>query len=551
MTAHHRRLPGRAAALALALLLALAPARAASAHAALLATDPVDGAVLAAAPGAITLSFNEPVQPVADTTRLIDANGGDHATDVTARDQDVVVDLPDDLPEGAYYLNWRVVSADAHPIAGVLAFTIGSAQPGTAPAPIDPPAEIPDWAPASAAALHYLGLLVFAGYLCFRTAIARDAWPARPRGRLLRAGATAAILGAALAVPLGALEIAGLPLGDATDVRAWAGSATGASLTVLALTATGVGGAYAVRNRHPRTALALALLAVAAPALAGHSIAFGVQWIMIGADTVHLATAALWAGGLAGLLVMLAHRRRPGEAAGSALAVARFSACAGWSVALLASSGLVMALSIHREWDAFTGSDHGRTLVAKLALVALALALAGWNRFRLVPVVTAAAASGLPRLRRILTVEAAAVAAAAVLTGLLVNASPTVPVEEPAPAPLPTGGVVTVDGALGEGAFTANLAPGLTGENMLMLTLTDAAGLPLVPLEPPVVTAVLPAEDFGPVTAEIHEFAPGQYHCAMDLPLPGAWEVTVQARTTEFDAPATTITVDIGPATAD
>ncbi|GAA1694469.1 CopD family protein [Glycomyces endophyticus] len=549
MTALRTRPPGRAALLALAVLLALAPARAASAHAALLSTDPADGAALDAAPDTVTLAFNESVRPVDDAMRLIDSAGGDHDVDAAARDRDVVLDLPDDLPDGAYHLNWRVISADDHPIAGVLAFTVGDAQPGTAPAPTETPDEIPAPVPAAAAALHYLGLLLFAGYLCFRTAIARGAWPARPRGRLLRTAATAAIIGAALAVPLGGLEIAGLPLSGLADVGAWTASATTASLIVLAATAIGVGGAYAIRERHPRAAPALAAATVAAPALAGHSLSFGVQWIMIGADAIHLATGAFWAGGLAGLLVMLRHRT--GDPARAALVVSRFSACAAYSVALLGTSGLVMALSIHRDWDAFAASDHGRALIVKLSLVALALALAGWNRFRLIPVVAASAAAGLSRLRRVLAAEAAIVAAAVVLTGVLVNASPAAPVQEPAPEPLPTGGVVSAEGALGDGAFEAHLSPGLTGENMLMLALTDAAGAPLVPLEPPVVTAVLPAEDFGPVAAEIHEFAPGQYHCAMDLPLPGTWEVTVQARATEFDAVTATITVDIGSSTPD
>lgn len=287
---------------------------------------------------------------------------------------------------------------------------------------------------ATAAALHYTALLLFAGFLCFKTAIARGHWPPHPRHRLLTASGAVAVAAAALAVPLGALDAAALPPTRIADVPAWSGLVRSGPVLVAALSALGIGAAYACFTRGTArwsrpAALALASPALAAPALTGHTRSFDPGRLMIAADLVHLFAGAVWLGGLAGLLVLLraAHAERPAvDAASAARVVARFSAWAGATVAALGASGLVMALVIHRTWSSLLESEHGLALLVKLNLVAVALALAACNRYLLVPAVRTASGerAGLRRLRRVLLAEAAAVVLAAAATGALVGLSP-------------------------------------------------------------------------------------------------------------------------------
>lgn len=552
MTAR-RSLPlGRALLLALAaLLLALAPSQPARAHATLLETDPQDGAVLDRAPETITLSFNEPVQPVAESMLLVDGAGREQSVPASAGDGDVVVALPADLADGSHYLNWRVISADDHPIAGVVSFAVGAPTgPLEHAEPADAEAERP-WAVQTVNVLYYLGLLVCCGLVCFRVAIARELSPPRPRHRILRASAALAVLAAALAVPVGALELAALPLGGVFDVDAWAPLIQAESVAALVLTAAGLGLASwcLVRGRGPRAApmaLVGCALAVCGPLLAGHSMSFGPRWLMVASDAVHVATGAIWAGGLVGLAIVLRLLRRHGDRAESAaVVVSRFSTWAGGSVAVLGASGLAMALMIHREWDGFLGSDHGRALIVKLGLVAVAMGLAGWNRFRLVPMIRGAAdvGGGLARLRRVVRVEAAVALAVIVATGVLVNLSPAV--EEPREGESGTADV-HLDDELGEGGAQAHLSPGRIGENTLTMTLTDAQGAPLEPSEAPVVSATLPEQEFGPIDAEVHELGPGEYHCVLDLPLAGEWDIDVQVRVSRYASETATFTVEVG-----
>ncbi|GAB3228536.1 CopD family protein [Glycomyces halotolerans] len=555
MIAHREPRRGRAAPvlealLALAaVLLTLLPASAAQAHASLLGTDPENGAVLDQAPSEVTLRFNETVQPVAEAMRLVDQDGRDHPVEATATDHDVVVAVPPDLADGQYALSWRVISSDAHPIAGVVAFAVGAGAAAPEPAGRQEHDESDRTALMAVGALHYLGLLVFAGFLFFKVVIARGLWPGRERHRILRASGAIAIIAAAAAVPLDALALSGLPLSRIADVGAWSPAVQAKTAAIMALTSIGVGAAYWCFTRGRSTwtasvALVSAAVATAAPVLVGHSMLFGPRWLMAGADVVHLSTAAVWTGGLVGLVVLLRRARHGDEGAdatGPATVVARFSAWAGFTVALLGASGVAMAVLIHREWEGFFESDHGRLLLVKLGLVAMAIALAAWNRFRLVPSIRrdSGRRDGLRRLSRVLIAEAAAVALAIGVTATLVHLDPG------APVPATRAATVTERHDLGNGELRAVLSPATTGSNTLAFELVDHEGLPMEPLEDPIVEASLPEQDFGPITAETAVDPGGGYETELDLPLPGRWEIEIHVRVSEFEHRTATITADI------
>ena len=88
------RQPARlAAAASIALLAVLAMASPASAHAELIASDPVDGSVLDEAPAAVTLTFNESVQLTAQEITVYDADGETVPSDATSSGTEVTVEI--------------------------------------------------------------------------------------------------------------------------------------------------------------------------------------------------------------------------------------------------------------------------------------------------------------------------------------------------------------------------------------------------------------------------------------------------------------------------
>src|SRR5690606_5397066 len=124
--------------------------------------------------------------------------------------------------------------------------------------------------------------------------------------------------------------------------------------------------------------------------LAGHAWTAPDRWLAVASDAVHLGAAAVWAGGLLPLLLLLVLPRL-GAAERKRLAT-RFSALALAAVGAVAVTGTISGWQQVRTLDALTATNYGRLLLAKVAGLAVLAALGWVNRSRLVPIVERAAA---------------------------------------------------------------------------------------------------------------------------------------------------------------
>ncbi|MET9023629.1 copper resistance CopC family protein [Actinopolymorpha sp. NPDC004070] len=101
------------------------------AHAALVSSDPKDGAVLDRPPRRITLEFDDPISGKFD---FVAVSGPDGATYQSGHPRVMGSKLTQRLarpgPAGTYQVAWRVVSADGHPVSGTLKFTTRTAGGG-------------------------------------------------------------------------------------------------------------------------------------------------------------------------------------------------------------------------------------------------------------------------------------------------------------------------------------------------------------------------------------------------------------------------------------
>ena len=96
----------------------------ASAHSQIVSSEPVDGAALAAAPSAVTFTFNEALLEEAVSVAISDSAGNVvSGTVATADGAQVSVPWPAGLKPGAYTVAYRVVSADGHPVTGAITFS--------------------------------------------------------------------------------------------------------------------------------------------------------------------------------------------------------------------------------------------------------------------------------------------------------------------------------------------------------------------------------------------------------------------------------------------
>jgi copper resistance protein D len=136
--------------------------------------------------------------------------------------------------------------------------------------------------------------------------------------------------------------------------------------------------------------------------------------IMITVYAIHMLAAGAWVGGLPPLLFALAEQRRfgPWEARDCTLDIlSRFSAMAMVAVTLIVASGIVNAgFRVMGSFGKLFYTSYGDALLTKVAVVAVMLALAYFNRFVFMPRLRRDALKGLGQitwLGRSVTLETA------------------------------------------------------------------------------------------------------------------------------------------------
>jgi methionine-rich copper-binding protein CopC len=114
----------------------------ATAHAELESSSPGDGAELDAAPSVISFTFGEELIAAGNAITLTDIGTGSRLdlAEVEVDSNTASVTWPDTAGSGQYRAAYRVVSADGHPIAGSITFTIAGpgAQSSASPQSPDP-----------------------------------------------------------------------------------------------------------------------------------------------------------------------------------------------------------------------------------------------------------------------------------------------------------------------------------------------------------------------------------------------------------------------------
>lgn len=557
-------LAGLLAVLLGSLVLLTVTAGPAGAHAQLVETTPVDGTALDAAPEAVTLRFDEPVNPPPGGVRVFDGEGERVDTDgaVAATDDPRVVGTAlEPLDEGAYVVTWRVVSADGHPLRGALVFTVG--QGGPADASLVARLLAGDdgvWPALRSAGIvaSYLAVLLLAGVLLVSR---RLGVPGPDRG--VRAAALVGVVAAVLAVPLQAAVVSGDGLAAALDpAQLSAVLVAGVGVAALVRLAALVG--VLLLRDGPR--LAAAAVALGSFVLDGHTRTVEPAWLLVSADLLHLAAGAVWFGGLVALLVHLRGRRLADDPVGGARLVADWSALATVAVGAVVLGGVALSWATVRSPDALLGTTYGRLLLVKLALAAIVVGLGAWNRQRLVPAVqravvavpaggatsttpggldaapaTADSEDGWRRLRAVVRGEVVVLVAVLAVTGVLSQQRPA------AEAAGLLGTFQTTVALTDDVQLDLVVDPNVAGRNAMHLYALDATGRPLADVEGVTLELVQPAADIGPIVREPLVAGPGHWVLNGDeLVVPGRWEVTVLVRLDRFSEADVTIPLLVG-----
>ncbi|CAN5389480.1 copper resistance protein CopC [soil metagenome] len=520
----------------------------ASAHASFESSDPAEGAVLPSAPATITLTFSEPVSVPDDTVKILNAAGARVPSTTKSVDNTIVITPKDLLAEGTSIVSWRVTSADSHPVAGGFSFSVDKPSATSVAIPssdADPYVELVRQIGEGA---RYLLALAAAGLVVFGLLLAPSARRRSPGfqallrrvSRLLVAGAS---LAAVLMLPVTQLWQDGRTLASLTDIGVWSDALRSTNALSAAVTIGALGVALLAFERSwIVTAVVAATAAAGGFALVGHTRSYGNPLIVSTADVVHLSAAALWIGGLVGLCLVLIPRSDL-RGSDAAEAVSRFSAMALWTVGALAVAGGLLWWQIPRSISVVSTSGYGRLLAIKVVLVVVVVTIAAWNRRNLVPAVRAnrSRTFHLGELRRTVAFESAIIVGVLLVTGVMVTQPPREAVAATSSQP----STKSLNARLGDDRVTAKLTPGAIGINAFEVTITDAAGKPVQPIELPQLTVAQDKFDLGPFEHPLSQTGPGRYEATIDLPLKGLWTIRLTARLSEFEEPTARMLVTV------
>ena len=386
-----RKLLARLALVVVALLSVLAPAQIASAHAILLTSEPAPSAVLDQSPTEIALFFNEEVDTVFGRVRILDSSGNVVQIVKPIRDaaNHTIVRAPfSSLDEGTYVVIWRVASADSHPVQGSFTFQIGNTS-------IDVSAisngqvlerhglaslfDVIRW-------VTYLGVVLLIGGIGLLQAVRTDRLS--PRSIL-------ALMGGWAFAALGTLEgliaygphISGYKIYKAVDLSLLSETLTTqyGKMQLLRLVLLGIIGALIAVIQFRGTwwwkfGAWASLVGVAMTlSLAGHPVATSPVALSVGLDMLHMLAVSLWVGPL---LIIVYDRNMwlANDESTSAPSLRWFSRTAGFAVPVIVVTGVIQAWLMMDGFGQILDSRYGRTLIVKVCLVIVLIALGGVSR---------------------------------------------------------------------------------------------------------------------------------------------------------------------------
>lgn len=442
------------------------------AHTKLQSSQPAGGETLAQSPKAVTLVFITPLQMTEmNVITVADRSGARFDKKIVALSDDrkkMSVEL-EDLAAGVYTVEWKALSADDHLMKGSFKFNVAeqktpeiapTAEPvETVTAEAEPPAPQAGITPMQSLVrwLTYLALMTLFGGFAFLLFVLAPSLQAAPnlndgektaafeRGGKRFVSLTFVSLALFLIAAFAALA---LQTSSVTDTNL-AQALTAENLRrVLTQTAYGtmwfvqIGAAFllvavAVLLKRSVNAsllwlgLTLAAVLIATLSFTGHARAAQAEHrFAVVSDWLHLVAAGIWTGGIFYLILTLPKSMKGFDdlkrLSVLSRAIPRFSNLAVFCVSLMALTGIYNSWVHLEEWRDFVTLPYGITLLVKIALFALLVALGGFNKFVLRPRIVKSAeenASGgagtIKDFYFVLGIEAAFVAVVLLLTAII------------------------------------------------------------------------------------------------------------------------------------
>ncbi|MCP4421776.1 MAG: hypothetical protein GY805_34620 [Chloroflexi bacterium] len=539
-----------------------------AAHAFLERSDPADNAILTESPDKFHLWFSEPLSPDFSSAQVLDTEGSVVVLQGIMISADnprlMILDMPPELPEGAYSILWKVLStSDGHFTQGLVVFGVGSSANLANAASVKTETAVPKpevglrW-------LNFVTLMSVVGALVIVSLVLDITnYPlilasiqSIARQRILQFAMWVAAL--SLFVGFGwlvwqAIAITNtLPEGTAVWTTGWQWlSRTRLGIFWLAKQSILLG-IFMLLYRSNKFALIatwqkitlfiLVVAVVVVQSLTSHSAALlETTALAIVVDALHFIAASIWVGGLlsinVGFMPFLRHRQVD----------FKLLMKAGWwpfgrvaiiAVMVLIATGLYSTGRQVASIDALISTAYGQALSIKVLLMLFVGFIGLLNAILLHPRLAIPIARIMRRptgwtpvsfkhLPRLILLEMTLGIFLILITGYI-TAAPTAR----GPQFLPSTEISTSQiQQIGDVLVNLSIKPNKPGANVFTIRATNIRRPPLAEIERVIVRLTYQDQDFGMISVDAQEVDPGIYRIGgNDLNLAGNWQVDVVVR---------------------
>jgi copper transport protein len=526
---------------------------AASAHATLESSSPADGQSVLTSPSEIRITFSEAVTTISGGLSVLDADGKtvDTGNSEIVDGRTLVAPISESLSDGTYVATYRVLSADGHPVSGSLLFGVGEGALDRSALPSSNGDRLWEIIGGISRFIIYLAALVAAGvafFLAFIHDRAEDRWRIVP---FVRIGSILALFSAIGIVMSQAALLTGKGAGAVTDsnvLRDVLNQNLGWSLALLMIGLAAVHLSTDIAKKVVSQSLALSggLAVTVSFAVWGHATELSPTAISLAANAIHATAAALWLGGLVGLVMVLS-LRAPETVRSTAGIIGRFSLVAFWSVIALTIAGLTLTITgSDASLNSILTTTWGQLILAKIGLTLIVVLIAAWNRRKLVPSLitptedTSELAVRWATLLRTIRAEAVLLVAVIALTAIVVNVPPA------RTAVVATTDRVDTTQRVDTGTVQLSVDPAIVGPNTVAVRYADETGQPVNVANSMSIEFSQPSAGLEPITRQVPASEPGVFVIqGNELSIPGTWTITIAVRTGDFTEQRTSFEVSV------
>ncbi|MFE5430052.1 copper resistance CopC/CopD family protein [Peribacillus simplex] len=509
-------------------------------HATVISSNPSPNEAMDTLPEKISIQFSENIQPSFHSLEVF-SQGGDkiQIQDSTISEQSEKVleaKWKGTIDEGIYYIKWRVVSSDGHPIEGTIPFQFGDSEGLSDQENPEVNASFPNSINVILQSLQYICFAALTGILFFRLSLMKDSrlFEASRRTRLYLwlsyAGLAFSIF---FNLPLKVTIDAGVGWADAfklsyiKEVLNATNFGTVWIIEVLILLLLFLVIYFMLENSLNKSLPFFSFIIIASlmicKALTGHTAAVPNQVLAVLMDFLHLLSMALWLGGLMALLVIL-----PGLADRQAVQedkktfywsiIQRFSRWAFLFVIILIVSGIYSSLQHVPTIHSLFNTTYGQLLLAKIGLMLVMIVLGGFHFLR--------GKKQTKKLGYSVGMEFGLGIVILLIAALLTN------VQTAMSSPGPIEKTLRTEE---NNEVTLMVTPNEVGDNVIQVNLSNE-GKPIAEIEQLTITMQPLDTPRGEIKLQMKEKNTGTFTSKSLLTMPGKWNIHVHGLTESLDS---------------